>query len=52
MAQVKGFEAERRKYEVLMCSNMLIYVLNFNFVSYAENPIITLFLSKRQKLRS
>lgn len=32
MEQVKGFEAERRKYEVLMCSS--VYVLNniLNFI--------------------
>ena len=33
MEQVKGFEAERRKYEVLMFSNVLIYVLDINIIS-------------------
>ena len=43
MEQVKGFEAERRKYEVLMCSS--VYVLNniLNFASFVEDCFLYFF---------
>ena len=45
MEQVKGFEAERRKYEVLMCSSVYVLnnILNFTITSFVEDCFLHFF---------